>query len=1119
MKSPVAKIKLYPEGPLKILPGEKILFTVEKIFAAGGSEKIPTGKIKWVTGGTIFIPNAMDQKTGIFTAHGTGGGTAEVTAYYGKMSDKVSIDIQTWRRTVKITVYEKDKDGNPTTIPVENALVYNSSQKGNTDHLGVVVFKDSLPGSGGYTVEADGYTTLNSPAVKVPSVGSAAAAKIPFKATFYLEKDCTPVELILDPKLFRATDLGETFQLRASVVYKDGSKEDVTDKTSWSSDDRSAATVTKDGLVTIMDTANDGATATITASYTGFKRSAQSSVTATCEIHVTLGDSIVDFTVLPSSPKVDEKTTFAVNFKTSQNVKSTDTFVWYLRKHGEAGKKFATGPTISYVFKDKDDYYIELKVMRSGEEKGSTEKMISTETKPIIAKGYKCEWRGRMDGKKLTITKHNWNGQKKKFSEQPDRTETYYSIDSWDLRTGQIEQAPIFNPGYLVYASNKCIHYAILSYEVEQIHAGVGGKTQPNYEFSGTVSQSCGKLATKNLNLSIGSVLSRGFTVSWNDKDGAACRATIERYTGNIEKDSFLCEKGKPLVAPIIVFEPKDGIDTNIRIIFSVTNAGDNPGSTYAWTLDGKVRGETSAIYSTKLSKGPHSIAVTAENRFGAKKAGNSLTISVKEAKKKKTGITPEDIVQLIKEGKAEEAYKLLMGMDDDASETLLSKLSDEEVEAILDAGEPAGEESPLPPEEKVTADEISELIKEGKVEEANEILMTLPDEAAGEILSELTENEVEEIMGASEPEEMGKPSESGTPPEPEAIAQTVSNLIKSGKEEEAGALLLETPDEITEEILNSLTPEEIDAVMQSSTAPVTNTQQPETNGSNEKQKKRFFQSFNLPVDGTTVQSHRLSSGKKYLIEFSGTFQYDTGEIGELADAMHYEDDSHNWQNEDWIKLNGSFIQPSTANREKHIYSVTFTGRDKPITLKLQDSYYKDNAGCLLVRIFEMDENGTRVGEKRTTLSGNKSTRETQDLFFVRERSRLQEPSKDNNSSVLINFTSQDWNLAKPNQPSRAQIFDLDIPEWATHIILRVSHGYDDTGDKKVQFTLKSPHGKQLLNDMAGSRGAEEFETPVDGYGRYRLTFTDKDTDSGGGSPGNGGSFQIFLRGAVPAEK
>jgi len=59
----------------------------------------------------------------------------------------------------------------------------------------------------------------------------------------------------------------------------------------------------------------------------------------------------------------------------------------------------------------------------------------------------------------------------------------------------------------------------------------------------------------------------------------------------------------------------------------------------------------------------------------------------------------------------------------------------------------------------------------------------------------------------------MGKPSESGTPPEPEAIAQTVSNLIKSGKEKEAGALLLETPDEITEEILNSLTPEEVNAL------------------------------------------------------------------------------------------------------------------------------------------------------------------------------------------------------------------------------------------------------------------------------------------------------------------
>jgi len=60
----------------------------------------------------------------------------------------------------------------------------------------------------------------------------------------------------------------------------------------------------------------------------------------------------------------------------------------------------------------------------------------------------------------------------------------------------------------------------------------------------------------------------------------------------------------------------------------------------------------------------------------------------------------------------------------------------------------------------------------------------------------------------------MGKPSESGTPPEPEAIAQTVSNLIKSGKEEEASAILMETSDEITEDILSSLTPEEVEAVM-----------------------------------------------------------------------------------------------------------------------------------------------------------------------------------------------------------------------------------------------------------------------------------------------------------------
>ena len=85
------------------------------------------------------------------------------------------------------------------------------------------------------------------------------------------------------------------------------------------------------------------------------------------------------------------------------------------------------------------------------------------------------------------------------------------------------------------------------------------------------------------------------------------------------------------------------------------------------------------------------------------------------------------------------------------------------------------------------------------------------------------------------------------------------------------------------------------------------------------------------------------------------------------------------------------------------------------------------------------------------------------------------------------------------------------VPSWARTILVRVKHGYDDTGDRKVSVFLMGPKNQRLLGTKSGNRGWDMYPVRSVGAGNYRLMCQDNDTKSGGSSPGNGITIQIQL--------
>ncbi len=104
---------------------------------------------------------------------------------------------------------------------------------------------------------------------------------------------------------------------------------------------------------------------------------------------------------------------------------------------------------------------------------------------------------------------------------------------------------------------------------------------------------------------------------------------------------------------------------------------------------------------------------------------------------------------------------------------------------------------------------------------------------------------------------------------------------------------------------------------------------------------------------------------------------------------------------------------------------------------------------------------------------------------------------------------AMDWDLRKPEQPSGTQMFNWDIPEWARYAIVRIEHGYDDTGDLCAEVSASTDIAQGSMT--ACEQGWEELVLETGGQGKLVVTVSDHDTEIDGGYPGNGGTIQVVL--------
>lgn len=106
------------------------------------------------------------------------------------------------------------------------------------------------------------------------------------------------------------------------------------------------------------------------------------------------------------------------------------------------------------------------------------------------------------------------------------------------------------------------------------------------------------------------------------------------------------------------------------------------------------------------------------------------------------------------------------------------------------------------------------------------------------------------------------------------------------------------------------------------------------------------------------------------------------------------------------------------------------------------------------------------------------------------------------------------WCLACNNEVRELSV-PVQVPAWATRLTIGVRHGYDDTGDGKVEVLLLDGQGGVVLAEKAGTTKWADFPAPVS-PGQYRILLRDEDTRSGGEYPGNGGKLVYVLEGATP---
>ncbi|MCB2225725.1 MAG: hypothetical protein KQH53_03525 [Desulfarculaceae bacterium] len=98
-----------------------------------------------------------------------------------------------------------------------------------------------------------------------------------------------------------------------------------------------------------------------------------------------------------------------------------------------------------------------------------------------------------------------------------------------------------------------------------------------------------------------------------------------------------------------------------------------------------------------------------------------------------------------------------------------------------------------------------------------------------------------------------------------------------------------------------------------------------------------------------------------------------------------------------------------------------------------------------------------------------------------------------------------DWCI-KCKQSTPAS-FRVQVPSWAKTATLGIAHGYDDTGDRCVDFTASC--GQGAIRRKHCSTGWEHYKLQCRGGGVFTLNLQDGDTKPGGEHPGNGGEWKV----------
>ncbi len=107
-----------------------------------------------------------------------------------------------------------------------------------------------------------------------------------------------------------------------------------------------------------------------------------------------------------------------------------------------------------------------------------------------------------------------------------------------------------------------------------------------------------------------------------------------------------------------------------------------------------------------------------------------------------------------------------------------------------------------------------------------------------------------------------------------------------------------------------------------------------------------------IPAKGDPVTTRTtLDEGIFHVITIEGTFIYDHGERGQIADAVYEEQDDGSWQKRFFVSFDGHGWPPDSYDLENHVYHYVVKGEGRPMSLRIEDFNPLDNVGGLNVTI------------------------------------------------------------------------------------------------------------------------------------------------------------------------